>query len=263
MKGQKGITLIALVITIVVLLIIASISITSGTESIDKTRLQGFYTQLEIVQKRVDDIATTNENYIDSEGNAIYLKEQGTDYENLGEDQQNTLKAIIQSEGTDLNLRVENFRYFTSEQLNSILDLSDVEYNVFIDFNNRVVIAENGITANGVTYHMLKNSIYYAEQNTNKNVGTIESLNYTIVKYGDNYKITVIPSNSVGDLQIGGTLKYKKTTSKYWETSTNLEMIISQLADYNIIYEDINNNSISKTINVSVDENGKPIVTEI
>ena len=263
MKEQKGITLIALVITIVVLLIIASISISSGTESIDKTRLQGFYTQLEIVQKRADDIATTNETYIDSEGNTIYLKEQGTDYENLGGDQQNTLKAIIQSEGSDLNLNVENFRYFTSEQLNSILDLSDIEYNVFIDFRNRVVIAENGITANGATYHMLKNSIYYAEQNTNKNVGTIESLNYTIVKYGEGYKITVTPSKSVGDLKIEGTLKYKKTTSKYWETSTNLEIVINQLTDYNISYQDINNNNISKTINVSVDESGVPTVTEI
>ena len=263
MKEQKGITLVALVITVVVLLIIASISITSGTESLDKTRLQGFYTQLEIVQKRVDDIATTNEAYIDAEGNTVYLKEQGTAYENWGGERQDSLKAIIQSEGGDLNLSAENFKYFTSEQLNSILDLSEIDYNVFIDFENRVVIAENGITANGVTYHMLKNSVYYAEQNTNKNVGTIESLSYSITKYGDNYKITVTPSNSVGDLKIEGTLKYKKTTSKYWETSTNLEMIISQLADYNIIYEDVNNNSLSKTITVSVDESGVPTVTEI
>lgn len=263
MKEQKGITLIALIITVVVLMIIAAISITSGTESLDSTRLQGFYTQLEIVQKRVDDIATTNEAYIDADGNTIYIKEQGIAYENWGGDRQDLLKAIIQSEGADLNLDVEAFKYFTSEQLNAILDLSEIDYDVFIDFENRVVIAEDGITANGETYHMLKNSIYYAEQNINKNVGTIESLNYTIVKYGEEYKITVTPSNSVGDLEVGGTLKYKKTTSKYWETSTNLEMIINKLADYNIIYEDVNKNSLSKTINVSVDENGTLIVTEI
>lgn len=263
MKGQKGITLIALVITVIVLMIITVISITSGTESLDSTRLQGFYTQLEIIQKRVDDIATTDENYIDAQGNTIYLKEQGTAYENWGGDRQDLLKSIIQSEGTDLKLNVENFKYFTSEQLNSMLDLSEIEYDVFIDFENRVVIAEDGITANGEKYYMLKNSVYYAEQNINKNVGTIESLNYAIVRYGEDYKITVTPSNSVGDLKIGGTLKYKKTTSKYWETSTNLEMIINKLADYNIIYEDINNNSLSKTITVSVDENGTLTVTEI
>ena len=263
MKEEKGITLVALVITIVVMLILAGISINYGTKSFDKTRLQGFYTQLEIVQKRVDDISTTNESYIDSDGNTIYLKQQGTAYENFGATRQETLKNIISYEGGDLNLTASNFRYFTSEQLNSILDLSEIDYNVFIDFDNRIVIAENGITANGVNYYILKNSVYYAEQNANKNIGTIDSLSYEIVEYGDNYKITVTPSNSIGDLKIEGTLKYKKTTSKYWETSTNLEMIINGPADYNIVYKDINNNSLSKTITVSVDENGVPTVTEI
>ena len=72
-RESKGITLISLIITIVVLVILASISIKSGTESLDNTRLQGFYTQLEIIQKRVDDIAVTNETYI-SNGETIYLK---------------------------------------------------------------------------------------------------------------------------------------------------------------------------------------------
>ena len=52
MKEQKGITLVALVITVIVLLIIASISINYGTGAFDNTRLQGFYTKLEIIQKR-------------------------------------------------------------------------------------------------------------------------------------------------------------------------------------------------------------------
>jgi hypothetical protein len=262
MKEPKGITLVALVIIVTVLLIIASISINYGSESFNNTRLQGFYMKLEIIQKRVDDIATTNEVYIDAEGNTIYLKEQGTAHENWGGDRQDSLKAIIQSEGAELNLSIENFKYFTSEQLNSILNLSEIEYDVFIDFDNRVVIAENGIAVNGVTYHMLKNSVYYAKQN-NKNVGTIESLSYVIVKYGDNYKVTVTPSNSVGDLKTGGTLKYKKSTSKYWETSENMEMVISKLADYNIIYEDANNNSLSKTITINLDKDGIPTVTEM
>jgi len=136
-------------------------------------------------------------------------------------------------------------------------------YNLFIDFDNRVIIAEEGVTVNDITYHILKNNIYFPDENTDKNVGTIESLSYVAIKYGDSYKITVIPSNAVGDLNVEGTLKYKKTTTKYWETSTNLEMIVNELTDYNIIYEDVNNNSISKTISINLNENGELTVIEI
>jgi len=262
-KQDKGITLVALIVTVVVMVIIAGVSINIGTESLDATRLKGFYTQLEVVQKRVDDIASTNEAYLDSSGNTVYLKEQGVAYEGLSSTQQDVLKGILESEGASLELTASNFRYFTSNQLKSILDLSEIEYNVFIDFDNRVIIAEEGVTVNDITYHILKNNIYFPDENTDKNVGTIESLSYVAIKYGDSYKITVIPSNAVGDLNVEGTLKYKKTTTKYWETSTNLEMIVNELTDYNIIYEDVNNNSISKTISINLNENGELTVIEI
>ena len=76
MKKQNGITLATLVITIVVLLIISVVTILNSTDSLESTRLKGFYTKLEFVQKRVDNIAATNESYIDSNGNTVYLKEQ-------------------------------------------------------------------------------------------------------------------------------------------------------------------------------------------
>ena len=264
MKNQKGITLVALIITIAVLLIIAIISIGSGTDSLDNTRLQGFYAQLEIVQKRVDDIAATNESYINSYGETVYLKEQGITFENLDTTKQETLQKILIAEGMETKLDMTNFRYFTKAELENILDLSEIDYNMFIDFENRIVIAEEGITIKDQTYYMLENSTYLVEQDTNKNVGTIEGLEYNIIKYGDiGYKITITPTNSVGDLKIEGTLKYKKTTSKYWETSTKLEMVISQLGDYNIIYEDINKNSVTKTIRVGLNDENIPTVTEL
>lgn len=261
-KQDKGITLVALVITIVVMLIIAGVSVNIGTESLDATRLNGFYTKLEVVQKRVDDIASTNESYTDSKGNIVYLKEQGTAYESLSSTQQEILKNILQSEAAYLEPNISNFRYFTTNQLKNILDISEVEYNVFIDFDNRIIIAEDGIKVNGVTYHILKNKVYFPNENTDKNVGTIEQLSYSAIKYGENYKITVTPSNAVGDLNIEGTLKYKKATTKYWETSTNLEMVVNELTDYDIIYIDVNNNSLTKTINLSTNEDGELTVTE-
>lgn len=262
LKNDKGITIVALIITVIVMVVIAGISINSGTQSLDETRLKGFYTTLEIVQKRVDDIATTNEKYIDSTGNAVYLKEQGKSYSSLTSAQKSNLDNIIKSEAAGKGLIASNFRYFTSEQLKSVLDLSDIDYNVFIDFDNRVVIAENGINVKDKTYHILESNTYFVNQDINKNVGLIESFTYTASSYGiSNYKIIVTPSNAVGDVT-SGTLKYKKSDSKYWETSINLEMIVDELTDYDIMYEDVNNNSLAKKINLSLNSEGKLMVTE-
>ena len=262
MKKQNGITLATLVITIVVLLIISVVTILNSTDSLESTRLKGFYTKLEFVQKRVDNIAATNERYIDSNGNTVYLKEQGLSYDELTDTQKSNLQNILQIENLT-TIPMTNFRYFTSEQLDSILDLSEIEYNVFIDFDNRIVIAENGITVNGTTYYMLKNSTYFVEENTQKNVGNIEGLNYTVIKYGDEYKITIAPTNTVGDLNNTGTLKYKKSINKYWITAKNLEIVVEKEVEYDIIYEDVNKNSVTKKIKVILTEESVPNVTEI
>lgn len=258
MKSQKGITLVALIITVIVMTILATISIQSGVGSLDNTRLQAFYAELEIIQKRVDDISVTNESYIDNNGNLLYIKEQGKDLTSF---QQSLLQGIIQEE--KLNIPVDNFRYFTIQDLQDILDLNNLEYNVFIDFENRVVVSEEGIKVGSKTYYVLENATYFVKHNdVDKNKGTIHSLNYKVIKYGDKYKVTVIPSNSIGDVQGTGHIKYKKTTNQYWESQNNTEMIIEKDIQYNLIYIDNNNNSIEKIIEVNINTSNELVVNE-
>lgn len=261
-KQEHGITLVALIITIVVMLIIAGVSVKSGTDSIEKTRLKGFYSKLETIQKRVDEIATNNESYTDEDGNVVYLKEQGTAFASLDSTKQAKLDSINRSE--NLNVDITKFRYFTAKELENFFELLDFDYNVFIDFNNRIVIAEDGIEINGKTYYALETTTYLIKQNTEKNVGTINSLKYSATSYGDNkYRIIVTPSNTIGDLDGSGKLKYKKTSTKYWETSTNFEMIVDELTQYNILFEDTNGNKIEKTIKLEADSKNNLVVTEI
>lgn len=266
MKNERGITLVALLITITVMVIIVAVSVDIGTESLDNTRLQGFYTQLEIVQKRVDDIATTNESYLDSNGSVVYIKEQGTAYADLTSDKKTALQNIITNEGEGVISDVTTFRYFTTDQIKNILDLDEIEYNLFIDFETRTIIAEEGITLDGQSYHILKNNVYFAGQNQNKNEGEITSLSYNVTTYGtDKYKVVITPSNTIGDLGGKGHVEYKKTTTKYWEISNNTEIIIELEVEYNVKYIDNNNNYIEKVIKVSLDtENeNQPVVQEI
>lgn len=261
-KNEKGITLMALIITIIVMLILAGVSIKSGSDAVEQTRLKGFYSKLETIQKRVDEIATNNESYTDEGGNIVYLKEQGTAFADLDNTQKMKLENIIQNK--NINADASKFRYFSVEDLKKFFELLDFEYDVFIDFDDRVVIAADGIEINGKTYYALETTTHLITQNTEKNVGTIKSLTYKITTYGENkYKIIVTPSNTIGDLDGTGKLKYKKTTTKYWETSTNLEMIVDELTQYNIQYEDVNHNKIEKKIKLEKDSGNNLIVTEI
>lgn len=255
MKKENGITLMSLVITVIVLILIAGISIKSGTESVDDTRLEAFYTELEVIQKRVDEIASTNENYIDNNGNKIYLKDVGT---NLNDEQTNLLTSI------NSNYVPSNFKYFTANQLKNIFGLSDISQDVFINFSDRTVISANGIEINKKKYYTLKNTSYFVEH-TEKNKGVIDSLKYNATLYGTNkYKVKITPSNTIGDITEDGIIKYKKSNSKYWETTNNLEIIIEQNIEYDIIYQDKNNNTVTKKIIVKLDDNtNQPVVSEL
>lgn len=260
LSNEKGITMVSLLVTVFVMLIIVAVAVDVGTDSVDNTRLKGFYTQLEIVQKRADDIASTNEGYYitNSNGTQTYvdIKTQGGSA--ITSSQTTFLQGVLSAEG--ITIPASEFRYFTVANLEEQLDLSEVEHNVFIHFETRTIVSEKGVKANDNTYYILKNSIYFADQDTTKNEGTLE-LTYNIAKYGaNNYKITVTPT-IVGDLIANGTLRYKKTTTKYWETANGLEIIISDLAEYNIEYVDSNKNTISEIITVTLDDNENPKVT--
>lgn len=257
--NEKGITLISLLVTVLIMMIIVGVAVSAGVESVDSTRLQGFYTQLEFIQKRVDDIASTNEGYYtNSDGTQTYVDIKTQGGSELTSAQSTFLQELLNNE--EINVSASEFRYFTIDNLEKQLNLSQMEYNVFIHFDNRIIVAEDGIKINGKNYYILKNDIYFVEQNTNKNSGNI-SLNYNISKYGtNNYKIIVNPS-TVGDLITNGTLRYKEVTTKYWETANGLEIVINKLAQYNIEYVDSNKNTVSQTITVSLDSENNPVVT--
>lgn len=260
MKNEKGITLSALIITICVMLILASVAVYNGTESVNNTLLNGFYTQLEIVQERVDDISTTNESYINEDDTEIYIKEAGKD---LTETQISNLGEILSAQGLSTDYISETYRYFTIQDIKDILDLDEIDYNLFINFENRIIIAEEGITIDNTTYYMLKDTKYFVEENSSKNEGTINSLIYgTPIEYtADTYKVSIEPEYTIGDLDKTGYIKYKKTTSNYWDTTNENYIVIKFETEYNIVYTDLNKNKIEKKIKIEYkkDEHGNLI----
>ena len=61
-KTQKGITLIALIITIVIMLILASVGTYVGLDVVEHSRVVKFVSYMQIIQKKVDQVVT-NKSY--------------------------------------------------------------------------------------------------------------------------------------------------------------------------------------------------------
>lgn len=56
MKNEKGITIITLVITIVIMLILAGVVTNSGMQSIDTAKKTAFISEMEMIQAKVNTI---------------------------------------------------------------------------------------------------------------------------------------------------------------------------------------------------------------
>lgn len=253
-KGKQGITLVALIITVIVLIVLGGTATSVAIDHFNTIRQKGFYTKLELAQEAVEKIRNTNENYTDKNGNKVYIKQAGSTasgYEDL----------IAQ-----LGYSSSNFRYFTKEEVESILGISGVNLNLLIDFDNAIVINPEGITIteNGktTTYHMLEKRNKYTEsKNTTKNQGEIDFTCSVAAYSSTSYKVTITPINR-GDIT-KGVVEYKVETDNYWETAKDNEFLIPSLGEYYVRYTDANNNFKEKKLNITFNtDTNKFVITE-
>lgn len=247
---ESGITLVVLVVTIVILFILATVIVNVSIDYFYDIQLKGFYTKLEIAQEGIAKIANTNANYIDENGQTIYLKELGLD------PTQEQLNLINQLGYSDYQ-----FRYFTAEQVENDLEINGVELNLLIDFEEQLVINPEGIEVDGQKYYTLNSNKYSVNSNQDKNTGNVD-FEYTVEKYGsDSYRITIVPMN-IGDIN-KGMVQYKDVDVDYWQAANNNEIIIKKLGQYDVRYVDANQNTVTKRLEVSLDNDGNAIINEV
>ena len=205
MKNEKGITLVTLVVTIIILLILTGVGITTASNHLNDIKLKSFYTKLELATEGI-------QTYKDDEN----IKQQGA----VPTEEQASLI-------TSLGYNSTNFKYFTADQVENILDISGVDLNLLVDFTNNIVINPEGLEIDGVKYYKLENSKYSVQLDETKISGPI-NFNYTVEKYGNTkYKINVIPVN-IGNIK-EGTVKYKKDGVDYWTVANDNVIIVNNV----------------------------------
>ena len=240
MKEDKAITLVSLVITIAVLIILASIATYSGVNVIRQSKLNKFTTEMGIMQTEINNLYDRYSNGTEEEKNEIinYGKELDSEANNVF--------TVNASEITDSS----GYRYYDMETIES-LGIENIEEEFYVNIEKRSVISRLGIEYEGEKYYTLSqlpNGLYNVEYE-NKNTGKpIFNVDYEVI--GENkYKVII------SDIEYSGyikkwNIKYQEKGSDYWNTTEDLSFVIDEDGDYNIIIENGEVTSEIKTIHL-------------
>ena len=166
-KGESGITVISLILTVIVIGILATIAINTGASTIKSSKLTKFATEMKIMQMKVNELYDYYQNnktldlkgviYVgkgeyDSDGNQITpgIQKIGKDINNLGKENVNVIFLSTESGITDRT----DFRYYDQITLER-LGLEDMENEYLVNIEKRLIICTEPFQDNGKKYYTL------------------------------------------------------------------------------------------------------------
>ena len=182
-KDEKAITLISLVVTIIILLILATIGISSGIETINSSKLTKFNTEMKIMQLKA------NEWY--DEYNATTSDEEKQDILNRGESinsGEGQTEVVLQADKVftleesgivfnDTDQIRNDYRYYSNEKLKE-LGIDGVEQDFFVNVKNRTIVSYDGLSYKGEMYYTISQlpqmDIYNVEYESNSGIPTFK-----------------------------------------------------------------------------------------
>jgi type II secretory pathway pseudopilin PulG len=238
MKSEKGVTLIALVLTLIVLAILVSVIGYSGTKTVNYAKLTAFTTEMRIMQSKVNELYEEYKN-----GNDDILNNG----EELSEDTPN-IKVF-----TALGIEdYSKYRYFDEETIKS-LGLEEITDEFFVNIATRDVISCKGIKYEGIRYYRLEDlpdGLYNVEYN---NASGSPSFEATVEYSGNNeYKIKIRNIDYSGNIE-KWTVAYSEGGSNWTETDSYEFTVTTKTAkDYTIYLYNGNIKSDEKTVKVGL-----------
>jgi type II secretory pathway pseudopilin PulG len=269
MEGNKGITLVALIITIILMTILASVTITYGVGIYENNKVHRFVAQLQMIQKKVDNYAEELK----------FLKTEAERETKIVEDLSpsdskinngKSVSEIITSEGLTGNSN--DFKYFTVTDLEEKFQIDNIDEEIVfaINFKTREVINTTGEEYKGATYYtQYKNLPGSQNLIQHVNEGTALDLTYEVQCLGLNSKIVVNISNPNTVLSYGlntsGTL-YNENVDKSipWIIKSNhtvenetYEIPITKAGSYVVKIEDVDGNTKAADIEIVLNNSPK------
>lgn len=248
MKNEKGITLATLVISIIVLLILASISVYSGISTIRYTNYKRAKSEIETLQANVN---SWYDEYIKIEVTDEEIQEGQTKEQVLADKQQQFLNqyGVLTSDPTcdqtKLNTTIQdvqeegytiianNFIFMSSKKINDSLGL-DFTFDYLVNIPNRKVIVFNGVMYNGKKYYTAED---FGVMNVEGN--SMSSITFDLAQ-GENTDIVLsnlkLLDNNGSEVDFSKFfVQYKKASDTIWTEATTSMVRFTDVEDENKI----------------------------
>lgn len=238
-KKEKGITLITLVITIVIMLILASITVGSGINLYKNSIMMEYLQEMQLIQAKVDEAC--------KEKNLESLLNLGKE---LNENQSTIINIAFNNNEISSN-DLSKYRYFSINDLKEIFNIDNAVKNIMINFETREIVSEKGIVYDDITYYtqyklpggqMIVNNEGNDERNAKlKNFDWNNSILVEIEGITARIIVKEIPIANC-------TLSYKEVNDNYWQIINNYTEIgesytidIAKMGSYKIKLQDNTN----------------------
>ena len=248
-KRSEGITLIALIITIIVILILASVATYSGANIIKSSNVTKFITEMKIMQTEVNElyqkykdgetIKVGSESYTGDE--ILTMRKNSTDKNYCTNIEDTSLPIYSQAEkvfkADESGITDKSGYIYFNKNLIRDLNIDGVEQEFFVNIKTRTVISCNGIKDEGkmnYTLQQISSGLYnveYNDENT-QNIPIIETIDIEGIS-NEKWRITISKINYNGNIN-KWKVKYQLEGKDYWNTSENLSFIVNKKGKYKI-----------------------------
>ena len=205
-KENKGITLLALIILIIVMSILITTAIYSGVGSVRYTRFMKIKSEMEIMQSNVN---SWYEKYINKDESVLDYGEivNYSDYD----------KEFMYV-GADETI-AQNYRLFRSQYIKDTLGIDGIDYDYLISIKDRTVVLVEGI--------IYQDKLYYIPDDFDlKNVGVSETeitvdFNLTCGRNPKNLKEEVVFIHNLKFYDTGREINISKFNIEYSTDGSN------------------------------------------
>lgn len=263
--NNRGITLAALVITIIILLILASVATYSGLNVVKFSKLTTFTTEMKIMQTKVNEIYQKYKdgNSIEIDGTTYYGKNK-----NSGEPTILDIGQTLDSVSTQANkvftesasgiTDKSGYKYWNNELVKK-LGIDGVDGDFFVNIEKRSIVSYDGVTYEGKDYYTLEqvpNNLYNVEHEEQSQAGpTFDITSEEIEK--ETWKVTI------SNIQYNGYIskwevKYQLKGETNWQTSQDLSFTVTKAGTYNVKLENGDISSEIKEILIEKESIAKP-----
>lgn len=259
MKNQKGITLISLIITIILIIMLASIGTYTGIESFNNMRVQAFVSKMIALQEKV--------NVFCDQHTISEMNTYGIEYSVASTEAQTVLSdVIVMGEAGQLKSwysvdnSTSNYRYFDTNAIATVIGLQDFDVGVWINPTTRNIIAIEGVEVDDVKYY--RQYDLSGGQELSEPVTITDFVLDTNIKTYDN-KADINLSKVFAKITCN-TLQAGTNTTIGTQIFTNTDTItVTESGKYELIAVDYSGSEeLTQTATISVTIVNKPILAE-